>query len=533
MAEQIPPLEYPDAERIPAALAGPSSSLEGLRILVTGLGVSGFPAAVHLAERGAAVTVVDGDAERDETERERILSVFDVDIRRGPEHVAGLPPLAGDAAFDLVVTSPGWRPDSPVLAGARAAGIPVIGEVELAWRVRGTNDARWLVVTGTNGKTTTTTMLASMLTAAGLRARACGNIGDPLLEAVLDPELEVLAIELSSFQLHWELSMGAHAAVVLNLADDHLDWHGGADAYRADKGRAYHGVHRACVYNVDDPATRALVEQAEVVAGARAVGFTLGTPGPGEFGLVEDLLVDRAFIPARYSAAAEIADLADVGAAVGTDAPGPHHIADALAAAALARSVGVEPSAVREGLRQHAPGAHRSAVVAEAAGVTWVDDSKATNPHAAAAALAARDSVVWIAGGLLKGADVSALVAEAAARLRGVVLIGEDRGALRAALAQHAPDVPVREVDLAADVSAGLSAQRRGAPVMEAAVAAAGELAGFGDAVLLAPAAASMDQFLSYATRGDLFTEAAQAWAAAHGAAETDRARPAAETDAP
>lgn len=511
MTETIPPLDYPDAARIPAALAGPTSSLAGLRVLVTGLGVSGFPAAVHLAERGAAVTVVDGDAERDEREREQILSVFDVDIRRGAEHAAALPQPAGGGAFDLVVTSPGWRPDSPVLAGARAAGIPVIGEVELAWRVRGANDARWLVVTGTNGKTTTTSMLAAMLRAGGLRARTCGNIGDPLLEAVLDPELDVLAIELSSFQLHWELSMGAHAAVVLNLADDHLDWHGGADAYRADKGRAYHGVERACVYNVDDPATRALVEAADVVPGARAVGFTLGTPGPGEFGLVGELLVDRAFIPARYSAAAEIAETADVAAAVGAAEAGPHHLADALAAAALARSVGVEPLAVREGLRAHAPGAHRSTLVAEEGGVSWIDDSKATNPHAAAAALAAHDSVVWIAGGLLKGADVSGLVAQAADRLRAVVLIGADRSDLRAALAAHAPEVPVAEVEPQAGAEAGLPAERRGADIAAAAVARAADLARPGDAVVLAPAAASMDQFLSYATRGELFAEAVRA----------------------
>lgn len=494
---------YPDADRIPAALTGPDSSLSGMRVLVTGLGVSGFPIAAHLAEREAQVTVVDGNTTRDESERIRILEVFDVDVRRGAEHVASLPQPAGGGAFDLVVTSPGWRPDSPVIAGARAAGIPVIGEVELAWRVRGANDAPWLVVTGTNGKTTTTTMLASMLDAAGLRTRACGNIGDPLLEAVLDPDLDVLAIELSSFQLHWQFSMGAHAAVVLNIADDHLDWHGGAHAYRADKGRAYENVVRACVYNVDDPATRSLVEDADVVEGARAIGFSLGIPGPGEVGVVEDVLVDRAYIPQRYSSAAELGGLEDVAHAVGTDTPGPHHIADALAAAALARSVDVPTGAVRDGLRRHAPGDHRSRLVAEADGVRWIDDSKATNPHAAAAALAACDPVVWIAGGLLKGADVDELVAQAAPRLRAVVLIGEDRSALRAALAAHAPDTPVAEVVVASTADEG--DPDRGEDVAARAVELAGSFAQPGDTVLLAPAAASMDQFRDYRARGEMF----------------------------
>lgn len=500
---------YPDADRVPAVLHGPDSSLADLRVLVTGLGVSGFPAAVHLAERGASVTVVDGDVARDESERIRILEVFDTDVRRGPEHVASLPEPAGGGVFDLVVTSPGWRPDSPVISEARASGIPVIGEVELAWRVRGANSARWLVVTGTNGKTTTTTMLASMLEASGLRTRACGNIGDPLLEAVLDPELDVLAIELSSFQLHWQYSMGAHAAAVLNIADDHLDWHGGADAYRADKGRAYENVVRACVYNVDDPVTRSLVESADVVDGARAVGFTLGVPAPGELGLVDDVLVDRAYTPQRQSSAAELGSLDDVAVAVGTDSPGPHHIADALAAAALALSVDVPTGAVRDGLRRHTPGDHRSRLVGEADGVRWVDDSKATNPHAASAALAACDSVVWIAGGLLKGASVDELVAAAAHRLRAAVLIGEDRRALREALAQHAPYVPVAEVVV--DSSPGVAEPLRGADVAARAVELAGDHARSGDTVLLAPAAASMDQFRDYRSRGEVFSAAVRA----------------------
>ena len=193
---------------------------------------------------------------------------------------------------------------------------------------------------------------------------------------------------------------------------------------------------------------------------------------------------------------------------MGTDAPGPHHIADALAAAALARSVDVPTGAIRDGLRAHAPGDHRSRLIAEADGIRWVDDSKATNPHAAAAALDACDSTVWIAGGLLKGAAVEDLVTRAAPSLRAAILIGEDRDALRAALAQHAPQVPVAEV---VDDDAVPSGPQREAAVARAAVQLAATHAQPGDTVLLAPAAASMDQFRDYRARGESFAAAVHA----------------------
>lgn len=492
---------------IPAALSGPSSSLAGLRILVTGLGVTGFPAAVHLGERGADVIVIDGDDRSDVSEKVQILEVFDVDIRRGPEHVEELP----EGHFDLVVTSPGWRPDQPVLKAAVEAGVPVIGEVELAWRIRGTNDAKWMAITGTNGKTTTTTMLESMLHAAGLKAKACGNIGAPLLEAVLEPGLEVLAIELSSFQLHWQESMSAEAAAVLNIAPDHLDWHGSAEAYAADKAKIYHNAKLACVYNIADEATLHMVEDADVIAGAKAIGFTTGIPRPGELGVVEDLLVDRAFIPQRYSSAAEIASLSDVAAATGADGgePAAHQVANALAAAALARSIDVPGQAIAAGLRAHSTGAHRMVTLGERDGIRWVDDSKATNTHAANASLGSFDSIVWIAGGLPKGADFTSLIADNASRLKAVVLIGEDDSAFRSAIAETVPELTVIRIEPALAVDSGVP-NRRGEAVASAAVSAAAELASSGDTVLLAPAAASMDQFLNYNTRGELFTEAVQ-----------------------
>ncbi len=269
---------------------------------------------------------------------------------------------------DLVVTSPGWKPSAPLLAQATERGIPVWGEVELAWRLRDPEHAApWLAVTGTNGKTTTVQMLTSILLAAGLRAAAVGNVGLPIVEAVMDPEpYDVLAVELSSFQLHYTHSMSAESAVVLNVAEDHLDWYDdepggltGMQRYAADKARIYERVQRACVYNLADPATEEMVREADVVEGARAVGFTLGMPGAGNVGVVEDLLVDRAFIEERATSAAELCTLDDLASTA------PHFVANALAAAALARAHGVSQQAVRDGLRAFRPDGHRIAHVAE------------------------------------------------------------------------------------------------------------------------------------------------------------------------
>jgi UDP-N-acetylmuramoylalanine--D-glutamate ligase len=266
--------------------------------------------------------------------------------------------------------------------------------------------------------------------------------------------------------------------------------------YAADKGRIYERVQRACVYNVADPETERLVREADVVEGARAVGFTLGMPSVGMVGLVEDILADRAFIEQRDTSAAELCTIGDLAS------PAPHFVANALAAAALARSHGVPQAAVRDGLRSFRPDGHRIAVVAERDGVTWVDDSKATNPHAATSSLLAYEPVVWIAGGLAKGASFDDLVLTVRERLRGVVLLGRDRDVIAAALSRHAPDVPVIVV---AD---GETGPVDGGHAMERAVAAAAELSRPGDTVLLAPGCASMDMFANYGERGDAFADA-------------------------
>ncbi|MBZ6081250.1 UDP-N-acetylmuramoyl-L-alanine--D-glutamate ligase [Streptomyces olivaceus] len=471
------------------------SEFSGKHVTVAGLGVSGVPAAKVLHGLGAHVTVVnDGADERARTQAAE-LEALGVTVRLGDGTASDSGSAAGlPEGTELIVTAPGWKPTKPLFTAAEQAGVAVWGDVELAWRLRGHGGrkaAPWLAVTGTNGKTTTVQMLASILAAAGLRTAAVGNIGVSLLDAVTgDTEYDVLAVELSSYQLHWAPSLRAHSAVVLNLAADHLDWHGSMEAYAADKGRVYEGNQVACVYNAADRATEDLVRAADVEEGCRAVGFTLGTPGPSQLGVVEGLLVDRAFVEDRHKNAQELAEVSDV------NPPAPHNIANALAAAALARAYGVPAAAVRDGLRAFTPDAHRIAHVADVDGVAYVDDSKATNTHAAEASLAAYEPVVWIAGGLAKGATFDELVAGAAKRLRGAVLIGADRALIREALARHAPEVPVVDLD------------RTDTGAMPQAVREARRLAEPGDTVLLAPACASMDMFTNYNKRGDAFAEA-------------------------
>ncbi|MET9590203.1 UDP-N-acetylmuramoyl-L-alanine--D-glutamate ligase [Streptomyces sp. NPDC006516] len=457
---------------------------QGKHVTVAGLGVSGIPAARALHERGALVTVVnDGDDERSRAQAAE-LEADGITVRLGDG--ATLP-----ESTELVVTAPGWKPDKPLFLAAAEAGVPVWGDVELAWRLRGPDAAPWLAVTGTNGKTTTVRMLASILEAAGLRTAAVGNIGVSLLDAVLgDETYDVLAVELSSYQLHWAPSLRAHSGAVLNLAPDHLDWHGSMAGYAADKGRIYEGNTVACVYNAQDGATEELVREADVEEGCRAIGFTLGAPAPSQLGVVDGILVDRAFVADRQKNAQELAEVGDV------DPPAPHNIANALAAAALARAFGVPPAAVRDGLRAFRPDAHRIEHIADVGGVTYIDDSKATNTHAAEASLAAYEPIVWIAGGLAKGATFDELVSGAAKRLRGVVLMGADRALIREALARHAPEVPV--VDL----------ERTDTGAMSEAVREAAALAEPGDTVLLAPACASMDMFVNYNKRGEAFADA-------------------------
>jgi UDP-N-acetylmuramoylalanine--D-glutamate ligase len=460
-------------------------------VLVAGLGVSGAAAARVLLGRGTAVLLTDAAEPAALGELVAAGATWLGAVDTVPDGV------------HLVVTSPGWRPDHPLLADASARGIEVVGEPELAWRLRpgaeqGTA-APWLAVTGTNGKTTTVTMLEAVLLAAGRRAVAAGNVGRPLVEVVTatdadgTPAYDVVAVELSSFQLHWSSSVAPAAAVVLNVADDHTDWHGSFAAYRDAKATIFRGAGVA-VAAADDPVAAALV-----TGHPKPVTVTLGQPAPGQLGVRGGALVDRAFADDPAGVV-----LLEAGA---LQVPGPHNVLNALAAAALARAAGVPPEAVGRGLAGFRGGAHRNVPVASIGGVDWVDDSKATNPHAAGASLAAYPRVVWIAGGLLKGADVDPLVAAVAPRLSGVVLMGRDRAVVAASLARHAPMVPVVTVDSGDDDGmdgTGVTAEATMAQV----VVAAARLARPGDTVLLAPAAASMDVFRDYAHRGTAFADA-------------------------
>ena len=491
------------------------SNWTGLRVVVTGIGVSGFAAADTLIELGARVVVVDAaTSDTAKAQAETLKIVGAADVLLGEEAVTRIPRIDGELP-ELIVTSPGWRPDQALLAAAARAHIPVWGDVELAWRVRvreGRKTTDWLAITGTNGKTTTVGLTESMLRAAGLKAIAVGNVGTPILDALRDPvEYDVFAVELSSFQLHWSESLSPIASVCLNVAEDHVDWHGSYESYLADKAKVYERTQKACLYNAEQIETERMVENADVVEGCRAIGFTTVTPAISMLGVVEGLLVDRAFIEERKDSAAELAAMSDLGAM----AP-RHMVANALAAAGLVRAYGVDAKAIRRGLHDYIPGDHRIQPVARQDGVLWINDSKATNPHAASASLSAFTNVIWIAGGLSKGVTYDDLVREHAHRLKAVVLIGADTTELVGALRRHAPDVPVistaaghtEGVQTAAAAGAIDAGSPDGKTVLARDVASAAQLAESGDTVLMAPAAASMDQFSSYAHRGDTFIEA-------------------------
>ncbi|WP_414120074.1 UDP-N-acetylmuramoyl-L-alanine--D-glutamate ligase [Corynebacterium nuruki] len=457
------------------------------RVLIAGAGVAGRGVARMLAGLASTVTVADDNA----TARGALAT----ETGCRPVDVATATGLLGET--DLVVTSPGWRPDSALLVAASQAGVPVIGDIEAAWLADRAGlfgaPRTWLAVTGTNGKTTATGMLHSILVADGRTAEAVGNIGTPPGEALLsEPHTDVLAAEVSSFQLHWAPDFAPDAGCVLNLADDHLDWHGSFANYAADKARALTGA--VAVLALDDPEVLAQAARDGVVTGQRR-GFTLSDPGSAaaaaEPGLTTVTGVRDGRIVELDTASGDLTDLAAAG---GLSPAGPAGVADATAAAALARAAGVTAGAVGRGLASYHVAAHRGQIVADADGVTWIDNSKATNPHAASAALRGLGDVVWVAGGQLKGAAVTGLVAEVAPTLRAAVLLGVDRGILADALATAAPDLPVTVIDETDPTAA-----------MREVVDAARGAARPGDTVVLAPAAASLDMYAGMSQRGDLF----------------------------
>ena len=449
-----------------------STQFTDQRFLILGAGVTGSAVAASLKSRGGLVSTADDNAEG-------AIKPENVDL----------------SDFDAVVISPGWRQDHPLVVKVLNSKLQILNEIDLAWQIRNeiSPGQKWLALTGTNGKTTTVEMAAKILQTAGLNAVACGNVGDTVIEAVdrKDP-YDYLVLELSSFQLHWARQAQFVSAAILNIADDHLDWHGTFEAY-ADAKFSILDRTELAVLNADD---QEVVARANRFTG-RKVFFSLETPGPGEVGVVEELLVDRAFVSDPQEAAM-MCELKDITPTV------PHNVSNALAAAALARTVGVSHEHIQKALQEFKPGRHRIETVFENDAVSWVDDSKATNPHAAAASLMSHLSVVWIAGGLAKGADMNSVIQRCKARIKSAILIGTDRQLIADALHEHAPDVPIIFVDTPADyVRGGVSNS-----LMEAVVAQASTLVAPGDTVLMAPACASMDQFISYADRGDRFAAA-------------------------
>ena len=442
------------------------------KILVLGAGVTGTSVARFLQASGAKVTLTDDNSEN-------AVKPDQVDLTN----------------FDAVVISPGWRQDHPLVSQILSSPVELLNEIDIAWNLRSVRapHQKWIALTGTNGKTTTVEMTAAILQAAGINAAACGNVGDTVIDAVdRDNPYDVLVLELSSFQLHWAQEASFTAAAILNIADDHLDWHGSFEAYAQAKFSILDRCEIA-ILNADDGP---VVLGANRFAG-RKVFFSLDTPAPGEIGVVEELLIDRAFV-ADPQEASMICELIDIVPTV------PHNVSNALAAAGLALALDVPHAAIQKALQSFRPGRHRIETVYEADGVTWVDDSKATNPHAAGASLMSHLSVVWIAGGLAKGADMEALVERCASRMKAAILIGADRDLIEAALIKHAPNVPRILINPQTQYIRGGESNS----LMELIVQTASEHASSGDAVLLAPACASMDQFISYADRGDRFAAA-------------------------
>ena len=442
------------------------------RILILGAGVTGLAVANSLTLRGAKVSFADDHA------------------------AVAIKPEAVDLKnFDAVVISPGWQPDHPLLLAVLASELDIFNEIDLAWQIRSelAPQQKWLGLTGTNGKTTTVEMTAKILQTAGLKVVACGNVGETVIAAVdrADP-FDFLVIELSSFQLHWAKEAKFTCAAILNIAEDHLDWHGSFESYARAKFSILANTELG-VLNADD---REIRNRAKSWPG-RKVFFTLETPKPGEIGVVENLLVDRAFV-ADSQQASMICELVDVKPTV------PHNISNALAAAALARSVNISHQLIQKALREFHPGRHRIETIFESDSISWVDDSKATNPHAATASLISHLSVVWIAGGLAKGADMRYMIQRCKNRMKAVILIGSDRDLIEQALIEFAPEIQRVKIDPPSNYIRGSDSNL----FMENVVSQAAKFATAGDTVLLAPACASMDQFTSYADRGNRFAAA-------------------------
>ncbi len=442
-------------------------SLAGKNCLVIGAGVTGMACQEALVNFGAN------------------SKVFDEKVKTGADIVNEIPD-----GVELAIVSPGWRDDHMIISKLRSGGVEILSEIDFAWQVKQVlaPSQKWIALTGTNGKTTTIKMVESIFKAANINGVACGNVGETVIASVCAKKpLDYLAIELSSFQIHWSYLPQYESVVVLNIAEDHIDWHGSFEAYAQAKLKLLKHSNKVILNKSDSELSRR-------TSSDLITWFSLDTPNAGELGVVENLLIDRAF-SASPSQANEIAELVDITPTV------PHNVLNALAAAALALSIGIKYKDIKSGLKNFSPDHHRMELVLIKNEINWIDDSKATNPHAAAASLLSNFKVIWIAGGLAKGASMSDLVKKCASRIKSVILIGEDRELIAKAIEEYSPKIEVVRVNQLSDAKT----------LMKDVVSAAIKLAQPGDTVLLAPACASMDQFDSYVQRGQLFAQAVKA----------------------
>lgn len=471
------------------------SDWKSQKVVVYGVGISGFSVADTLNELGCQLLVI---ADRIDAQHRDLLEVLGIDFLEGKTEVEVISAIK-EFAPDFSVISPGIKPSNYLVHWFKENSISVMGDIELAWRVRDkVKTAEWIFITGTNGKTTTTQLTEAMLFTSGKKALACGNIGTPVLDAVRDPQgWDYLVIELSSFQLHYLNRLAPKVSAILNIAEDHIDWHGSFEEYVNSKGKVFEGTTGAIIFNGEDKRTADLARNADVASeDVLAVAFTRRMPADLEVGFVEDFLIDRAFYGYRAAELPELASLEDIQQ-IGVVTP--HLLSNVAAAAAIARACDVDAASIKTAIQSFKLDKHRIEFVAEFKGVQWFDDSKATNAHAADASLKSFENVVWLVGGLLKGVEIAPLIKQNASRLKAAVVIGKERGEVLEALENFAPNCVVFEIS-----------DQEESTVMTRAVKAASTAAVSGDVVLLAPAAASMDQFKDYADRGNQFAIAVE-----------------------
>lgn len=439
------------------------TGLKDKQILIFGAGVTGKSTEEFLKKFGCKITVID-----EKGSSGAIRDFKDISLKE----------------FHLAIPSPGWRLNHPLIEEARDFGIEFLSEVDLAWRVRSELNSNqiWYAVTGTNGKTTTVQMAERIFQEGGISARACGNVGDTVIELAGDSSISTLILELSSFQLNWSGESQFAAGAILNIAEDHIDWHGSFQNYLAAKLRLA-SMSQRMIVNGDDMNLDKVKE-----LNSQTYSYTLQTPAYGEIGLVENLIVDRAFSLADADVLFELNDLTPAV---------PHNVSNAMAASALARMAGVSPESIATALRSFKLDEHRLQLVLDFNGIKWIDDSKATNPHAAEAALRSQLNAIWIAGGLAKDARMDELVQSVSSRIKFAILIGTDASIIAKALEEHAPHVGIHVI---AD-------KYSSSELMDEVVRIAESHAESGDTVLLAPACASMDQFENYADRGNKFAD--------------------------